>query len=275
MNPSKEGQSWILLWDMASIHASEATLAAMKATFPHVVLCFIPPRSTSYLQPCDVAVFRSFKSCIQAQASATLTRSVLDGSFEGLAMNKAWRRQSSAEWAARAVTDLCDENKAWTTGWRPLRAHSDAHSKEAVAETAARHAHDELFSRHVEPEPAPEDPVDWAIAEASDDEDDAPMPDAPPEPEIIDMPPAPASAPRCRTWSGASLCASCTALDQAESKQKCTTIIISHCALCSLTCPLSRVWCLSVVSRPPDPGTQTETNLFFFFAMASKSVDTR
>ena len=24
----------------------------------HVVLCFIPPRSTSYLQPCDVAVFR-------------------------------------------------------------------------------------------------------------------------------------------------------------------------------------------------------------------------
>ena len=34
MNPSKEGQSWIPLWDMASIHASEATLAAMKAAFP-------------------------------------------------------------------------------------------------------------------------------------------------------------------------------------------------------------------------------------------------
>ena len=51
MNPSKEGQAWILLWDTASIHASEATLAAMKATFPHVVLCFLPPRSTSYLQP--------------------------------------------------------------------------------------------------------------------------------------------------------------------------------------------------------------------------------
>ena len=65
MNPSKEGQSWILLWDMASIHASEATLAAMKAAVQHVVLCFIPPRSTSHLQPCDVAVFRSFKSCIQ------------------------------------------------------------------------------------------------------------------------------------------------------------------------------------------------------------------
>ena len=34
------------------------------------------------------------------------------------------------------------------------------------------------------------------MAEASDDEDDAPMPDAPHEPELIDMPPARASAPR-------------------------------------------------------------------------------
>ena len=51
---------------------------------------------------------------------------------------------------------------------------------------AALHSRDELFSKHIEPEPAPEDPVDRATA--SDDEDDAPMPD------LIDMPPAPASA---------------------------------------------------------------------------------
>ena len=73
--------------------------------------------------------------------------------------------------------------------------HSDAHFQEAVEETAALHAHDELYSKHIEPEPAPEDPVDWAMAEASDDEDDAPMPDATLEPELIDMPPAPAFAP--------------------------------------------------------------------------------
>ena len=126
LNPGREGQSWILLWDMASIHAREATLAAMWATFPHVVLASLPPRSTSHLQPCDVAVFRSFKSCIQAQASATLARCVLDGSFDGLAMSKAWRRQSSAEWASRAVTDLCEKNQAWTTGWHSLRAGSNA-----------------------------------------------------------------------------------------------------------------------------------------------------
>ena len=76
-----------------------------------------------------------------------------------------------------------------------MRAQSDAEFHEAVEEAAALHAHDELFSKHIEPEPAPEDPVEWAMAEASQDEDDAPMPDAPPEPELIDMPPALASAP--------------------------------------------------------------------------------
>ena len=83
-----------------------------------------------------------------------------------------------------------------TTGWRRLRADGDGAFRDAVEEAAALHSHDELFAKHIVPEPAPEDPVDWAMAEATDGEDDAPMPDAPPEPELIDMPPAPVSAPR-------------------------------------------------------------------------------
>ena len=49
----------------------------------------------------------------------------------------------------------------------------------------------------------------------------------------------------------ASHCAWCTALDRVDVSQKknCHLHIISHRALCCLTCPLSRVWCLSVVSR--------------------------
>ena len=86
---------------------------------------------------------------------------------------------------ACAVTDLCDKNQVWTPTATAI----------CDAEAAALHAHDELFSKHIEPEPAPEDPVEWAMADTSDDEDDAPMPDAPPEPELIDMPPGPASAP--------------------------------------------------------------------------------
>ena len=114
--------------------------------------------------------------------------------------------------------------------------------KEAVAEAAALHSRDELFANHIEPEPAPEDPV----AEASDDEDDAPMPDAPPEPEIIDSvvctPDVELGALHrialgVRRW---------TAL--VSLPKNCHLHIISHRALCCLTCPLSRVSCLFVVS---------------------------
>ena len=116
MNPSKEEQSWILLQDTASIHASEATLAAMKA--------YCASSRHEALRTCSPAKWLS--SLASRAASRRRRAPLFDGSFEGLAMNKAWRRQSSAEWVARAVTDLCDENKAWTTGWRPLRAHNDA-----------------------------------------------------------------------------------------------------------------------------------------------------
>ena len=76
------------------------------------------------------------------------------------------------------------------------RGHDDRHEGEVRVvlcflpprSAAALHSRDELFPKHIDPEPAPEDPVDWATVEASDDEDDAPMPD------LIDMPPAPASA---------------------------------------------------------------------------------
>ena len=73
------------------MHASEGTVGAMKAKFPHAALCCIPPFSTSFLQPSDLAVFRSFENCIQAQASATLARFALNGTFDDVVMNKAWR----------------------------------------------------------------------------------------------------------------------------------------------------------------------------------------
>ena len=41
MNPSKEGQAWILLWTMTSIHASEASLGVMWAAFPRRTV--LPP----------------------------------------------------------------------------------------------------------------------------------------------------------------------------------------------------------------------------------------
>ena len=88
------------------------------------------------------------------------------------------------------------KNKVWSTGWRRLRAHSDGAFRDAVEEAAALHARDDLFSRHITPEPAEEGPPVWAMAEESDDDGDGTPPHADAdEPELIVMPPAPASAP--------------------------------------------------------------------------------
>ena len=110
------------------------------------------------------------------------------------------------------------------------------------------HAHDELFSKHIEPEPAPEDPVDWAMAEASDDEDDAPMPDAPPEPELIDMPPAPASArpmSNLERW--------CMALGRVGVSQKKLPLASYHIVLLlSHVYVVACVFVLCVLDRLPD-----------------------
>ena len=73
-----------------------------------------------------------------------------------------------------------------TTGRRLLRAHSDDDFRDAVTEAAALHARNELFAKHVTPEPA-EEALLGAMAEESDDDEDGtqPLVDAD-EPELID-----------------------------------------------------------------------------------------
>ena len=198
----------------------------MRAALPHVVLLFFPPRSTLYLQPCDVAVFRSFKSCIQAQASATLARTVLDGSFEGLAMKKAWRRQSSADWTVHRATPNSTRPLKRPTSCTPLA----------------------LCSRdRWSWSPLPKTPWTWPWQRRQTTRTTRPCQTR--RPSLRSSSTCPRLRhlhARCRT----SLCACCTALDRVDVSQKnCHLHIISHRALCCFTCPLSRVWCLSVFSR--------------------------
>ena len=153
------------------------------------------------------------------------------------------------------------------------RGHDDRHEGEVHVvlcflqprSAAALHSRDELFSKHIEPEPAPEDPVDWATVEASDDEDDAPLPD------LIDMPLAPASA---RPMSNLERCIALrlVATRRSHRPKKLPLHHITSSLYC-LTCPLSRVSLFKVSC----PGSQrvTRRSPSCFFAMASKSVDTR
>ena len=95
-------------WDLASVHASEATLAAMKASWPHVALYFIPPQKHFVRAALRRGSFRSFKSC---KASSTLALRVVGGSVDTLVMSKAWGRPSASKWASIAIVDLCDKTQ--------------------------------------------------------------------------------------------------------------------------------------------------------------------
>ena len=96
------------------------------------------------------------------------------------------------------------------------------------------HAAGDLFAKQIEPQP-PDDPVEWAVAEAPDDEDDAP---APPKPELIDMPPAPASAPPMSNLERCIACAWCAALDRVEPQNKMRTISHRLSVVSLVGCPV-------------------------------------
>ena len=266
---AEHGQEWNLLWNMASIHASVDTMTAMRVTFPHVVLCFLPPQSTSSLQPCDVTFFRSFKSCIQTQASATLARAVRDGT------SKAWPRTKHGGASLRPNGQLAQSRTSaartrfGTTGWRPLRAHSVAHSKKP-----SKRLPRSMLTMSSSPSTSRRSPLRKTLWSGPWQKHQT----------MTTTRPCQTRRPnrrsstcrqlwrlhvRCRTWS-ASLGASCTALDRVEPAQKkkgtCITSqrpfsIVSRvrCFVCPGPHPCFHV--LTTSPRHPD----SDNPLCFFF----------
>ena len=159
----------------------------------------------------------------------------------------------AAEWATWAVTDLCEKNQAWTTGWHRLRDNSDDDFRAKANEL---HATGDWFAKQIEPEPAPEDPVEWATAEESD-EDDA---SAPTRPDLVDLPPAPASAPPTSNFER------CIALRLVALRPKmppasCLTVSL----LSRVSCPRSCFHVLTTSPRLPDSDKQ-KTSCFFILS---------
>ena len=101
--------AWLLVWDLASIHTSEATRTTLKEKFPWVSLCYIPANSTGYNQPLDVAVFKAFKSSVSWQATSTLAKEITPADLSSVALNIGWKRSSLAEWVYAAVREMSNE----------------------------------------------------------------------------------------------------------------------------------------------------------------------
>eukprot|EP00971_Amphidinium_carterae_P111578 2209816-Amphidinium_carterae.1 len=66
-DPVKHGEKkvhWLLLLDLAPVHCSAESMEALRSNLPWVHACFVPPHSTSYCQPADVAYMRPLKAAI-------------------------------------------------------------------------------------------------------------------------------------------------------------------------------------------------------------------
>ena len=74
LNPAEERKDWIFVLDLASSHRA----AEFRAKVPkHIHIVYIPAQSTSYCQPCDVAILKTWKSVLADAASESLAENVV------------------------------------------------------------------------------------------------------------------------------------------------------------------------------------------------------
>ena len=139
---------WLLVWDLASIHTSEATRTTLKEKFPWVSLCYIPANSTGYNQPLDVAVFKAFKSSVSWQATSTLAKEIRDtpADLSSVALNIARKRSSLAEWVYAAMREMSKKPALWIHAWRHLMAASEEERKVNVDRAKQAFTDNTLFT---------------------------------------------------------------------------------------------------------------------------------
>ena len=169
--------------------------------------------------------------------------------------------------AARAVKDLCAENKVWSTGWRQLRAQSDAEFHEAVEEPTSCTP----FARSSQ-SPFPKTPWTGPWQRRQTTKTTRPCQTRRLSRSSLTCHRLQRLHARCRTWSAASHCAWCTALDRVDVSQQKLPFASYHIVLSVVSrvrCPV----CLCSVCPAQDPRVTRRSP--FFFEMASKSVDTR
>ena len=99
--------TWVLLWDVCTTHASRETLAELRSRLPHVRVTFLPPGSTSHTQPCDISYMRALKAGLARAAAKHLVSSLImdpdaaivlkHSSMELKSMFLAWLHTTLAE----------------------------------------------------------------------------------------------------------------------------------------------------------------------------------
>ena len=118
---------WLLVWDLASIHTSEATRTTLMEKFPWVSLRYTLGNSIGYNQPLDVAVFRTFKCIVSWQATTAMAKEIRNrpAYLSTVALNIGWKRSSLAERVCKGMGEMSTKPALWIHAWRHLMAASE------------------------------------------------------------------------------------------------------------------------------------------------------
>ena len=119
---------WLLVWDLASIHTSEATRTTLTEKFPWVSLCYILANSTGYNQPLDAR-------CVQGLQEQRF-----------MAGDIAWKRSSLAEWVYAAMREMSTKPALWIHAWRHLMTASEEERKVNVDRAKRAFTNNTLFA---------------------------------------------------------------------------------------------------------------------------------
>ena len=111
---------WLLVWDLASVHTSDATRRRIKDELPHIAVTYVAGNATSYSQPLDTTLMRPFKAALSKIATSTMARLLLDdASAKDLDLNVAFKRASIGPWVSATLQSFMDRPdvamKAWGT----------------------------------------------------------------------------------------------------------------------------------------------------------------
>ena len=111
LNPIE--QKWVLLWDVYSSHRDHGVLVELRATYPNLIILFVPANTTCELQPLDTGFNFPFKSSITRSAckwlSALISQQLSDGVQPGnvaVPKTKAALTQPFCGWLNDAVVEM-------------------------------------------------------------------------------------------------------------------------------------------------------------------------
>ena len=133
----------------ASIHCA----AEFRAKVPkHIHIVYIPAQSTSYCQPCDVSMFRTWTSVLAAAANESFAESVVDGqnikTTFGFSLMHPKRR--SVVWAEKAALHVQNRTDVRKLAWKHVSWESDEDFARLVTQAQLMHDANQLFISHAD-----------------------------------------------------------------------------------------------------------------------------